>query len=89
MEGPRVSALPYLLSPEMFGCFAGRRWIHVDGDGVALPCAYMPLGFGNIKEKSLEEIWREMTRYPWFKGRCSCQMRDPGFREAHKEILGK
>lgn len=89
MEGPRVSALPYLLSPEMFGCFAGRRWIHVDSDGVALPCAYMPLGFGNIKEKSLVEIWREMTRYPWFKGRCSCQMRDPGFREAHKGILGK
>lgn len=88
-DGPRVSALPYLLSPEMFGCFAGRRWIHVDSDGVALPCAYMPLGFGNIKEKSLEEIWREMTRYPWFKGRCSCQMRDPGFREAHKGILGK
>ncbi|MDD1737184.1 MAG: radical SAM protein, partial [Methanothrix sp.] len=47
-EGPRVTALPYLLGPEMFGCFAGRRWIHVDGDGEALPCAYMPLSFGNI-----------------------------------------
>jgi len=89
MEGPRVSALPYLLSAEMFGCFAGRRWIHVDGDGVALPCAYMPLDFGNIKEKGLEEIWREMSRYPWFKERCSCQMREAGFREAHAEALGK
>jgi MoaA/NifB/PqqE/SkfB family radical SAM enzyme len=85
--GPRVSALPYLLGPEMFGCFAGRRWIHVDGAGEALPCAYMPLGFGNIKEKSLKEIWREMTRYQWFQGRCSCQMRDHEFREAHRKMI--
>jgi MoaA/NifB/PqqE/SkfB family radical SAM enzyme len=87
--GPRVSALPYLLGPEMFGCFAGRRWIHVDGAGEALPCAYMPLSFGNIKEKSLKEIWKEMTRYQWFQGRCSCQMRDHEFREAHRKILGR
>jgi MoaA/NifB/PqqE/SkfB family radical SAM enzyme len=88
-DGPRVTALPYLLGPEMFGCFAGRRWIHVDGDGEALPCAYMPLSFGNIKEKSLKEIWKEMASYQWFCGRCSCQMRDPGFREAHCKMLGK
>lgn len=87
--GPRVTALPYLLGPEMFGCFAGRRWIHVDGAGEALPCAYMPLSFGNIKEKSLKEIWKEMTHYSWFQGRCSCQMRDQEFREAHRSILGK
>jgi MoaA/NifB/PqqE/SkfB family radical SAM enzyme len=87
--GPRVTALPYLLGPEMFGCFAGRRWIHVDGAGEALPCAYMPLSFGNIKDKSLKEIWREMTHYSWFLGRCSCQMRDREFREAHSRILGK
>jgi MoaA/NifB/PqqE/SkfB family radical SAM enzyme len=86
-DGPRVTALPYLLGPEMFGCFAGRRWIHVDGAGEALPCAYMPLSFGNIKEKSLKEIWKEMTRYSWFKGRCSCQMRDHEFREAHRRII--
>jgi len=87
-DGPRVTALPYLLSPEMFGCFAGRRWIHVDGDGEALPCAYMPLSFGNIKEISLKQIWKEMTSYQWFKGRCSCQMRDKDFRAAHRDILG-
>lgn len=88
-QGPRVTALPYLLSPQMFGCFAGRRWIHVDGAGVALPCAYMPLGFGNIKEKSLREIWKDMTRYKWFREKCSCQMRDPEFRAEHSEIIGK
>lgn len=87
VAGPRVTALPYLLSPQMFGCFAGRRWIHVDGDGEALPCAYMPLSFGNVKEMKLQEIWKKMTSYPWFKGRCSCQMREKGFREAHRRVI--
>jgi MoaA/NifB/PqqE/SkfB family radical SAM enzyme len=86
-DGPRVTALPYLLGPDMFGCFAGRRWIHVDGDGKALPCAYMPLSFGNIKERRLKDIWKDMTAYQWFQWRCSCQMRDPKFREAHRDIL--
>lgn len=87
IEGPRVTALPYLLSPKMFGCFAGRRWIHVDGAGDALPCAYMPIGFGNIKEKSLREIWKEMSHYRWFSGRCACQMKDPAFRDAHSQVI--
>lgn len=84
---PRVTALPYLLGPKMFGCFAGRRWIHVDAAGEALPCAYMPVSFGNINDKSLKEIWKEMSRYRWFSGRCACQMKDPAFREAHCQVI--
>jgi len=86
-DGPRVTALPYLLGQEMFGCFAGRRWIHVDGAGQALPCAYMPISFGNIQDESLRKIWEKMTAYPWFHCRCSCQMRDRAFREAHSRML--
>jgi MoaA/NifB/PqqE/SkfB family radical SAM enzyme len=85
--GPRATAMPYLLGPEMFGCFAGRRWIHVDASGDALPCAYMPLKFGNVKEKSLKEIWKEMSSYKWFGKRCACQMKDQQFREAHHQIF--
>ena len=86
--GPRVTALPYILSPDMFGCFAGRRWIHVDSSGDALPCAYMPFSFGNIKEKSLKGIWKEMSGYKWFRGRCSCKMKDMAFRDAHGDAMG-
>ena len=86
-DGPRVTAMPYILSPEMFGCFAGRRWIHVDASGEALPCAYMPLGFGNIKEKSLQKIWKDMSHYSYFRGKCSCQMKDRKFRAEHRQIL--
>jgi MoaA/NifB/PqqE/SkfB family radical SAM enzyme len=84
-DGPRVTALPYLLSPEMFGCFAGRRWIHVDPSGDAMPCAYMPISFGNVKKSYLKNIWRRMSRYSWFRHRCSCQMKDDVFRSLHLE----
>jgi len=59
----------------------------VDSSGDALPCAYMPLGFGNIKEKSLKEIWKEMSGYRWFRERCSCQMKDQAFRDAHGDAM--
>ncbi|MCQ8902613.1 MAG: radical SAM protein [Methanothrix sp.] len=84
-DGPRVTALPYLLSPEMFGCFAGRRWMHVDPSGDVMPCAYMPISFGNVRKSSLKDIWRRMSRYSWFRHRCSCQMKDDLFRHLHFE----
>lgn len=84
-DGPRVTALPHLLSPEMFGCFAGRRWMHVDASGDVMPCAYMPISFGNVRESSLKNIWRRMSRYGWFRQRCSCQMKDDVFRRLHFE----
>ena len=86
-DGPRVTAFPYLLGEKMFGCFAGRRWAHIDASGEVLPCAYMPLRFGNIKERSLKDIWKEMSRYNWFGKRCSCQMKDPSFREKHSQVI--
>ncbi|MEM0498737.1 MAG: radical SAM protein [Methanothrix sp.] len=84
-DGPRVTALPYLLSPQMFGCFAGRRWMHVDPSGDVMPCAYMPISFGNVKNSSLKNIWMRMSRYRWFRDRCSCQMKDGVFRSLHFE----
>jgi MoaA/NifB/PqqE/SkfB family radical SAM enzyme len=86
-DGPRVTALPFLLGPEMFGCFAGCRWMHINASGEAYPCAYMPISFGNIRELSLREIWRKMSKDRSFSGRHGCLMKDPDFRRAHKDIL--
>lgn len=87
-EGPRVSAFPRLLGPEMFGCFAGRRWLHIEASGDVLPCAYMPISFGNVREKSLKEIWRDMGRDRWMKGKpAGCMMKDEKFRQAHSSIF--
>ena len=87
-EGPRVTAFPRLLSPEMFGCFAGRRWLHVDASGDVLPCAYMPISFGNVRDTSLAEIWKGMGRDRWLRGKPGgCMMKDEKFRRAHSFIF--
>ncbi|MHC1597944.1 MAG: radical SAM/SPASM domain-containing protein [Methermicoccaceae archaeon] len=87
----RVSAFPYFMSPEMFGCFAGRRWAHITAGGEVLPCAYMPLSFGSIKEKELSQIWRHMRSFEAFKHPAQrCRMRDASFRarwvDGHTEL---
>jgi MoaA/NifB/PqqE/SkfB family radical SAM enzyme len=87
IDGPRVTSLPYLLGKQMLGCFAGRRWIHIDASGKAFPCAYMPVSFGNIKERSLKEIWKDMSDYEWFSDKCSCLMKDIDFRNVHENSI--
>ncbi|MCL7414552.1 MAG: radical SAM protein [ANME-2 cluster archaeon] len=80
-DGPRVTAFPFFMGPDMFGCFAGRRWVHITSAGDVLPCAYTPLSFGNIREEPLQEIWTRMGKTKAFKkGASSCMMRDPSFR---------
>lgn len=83
-EGPRVTSFPYFMGPDMFGCFAGRRWMHVTPSGEVIPCAYTPLSFGNIKEESLEDIWKRMGKHSAYRsGAEYCMMRNPSFRERY------
>jgi MoaA/NifB/PqqE/SkfB family radical SAM enzyme len=79
LDGPRVTAFPFFMGPDMFGCFAGRRWVHITSAGDVLPCAYTPLTFGNIRKEPLKDIWKRMgSNYK--KNASSCLMRDPDFR---------
>ncbi len=83
-EGPRVTAFPYFMGPDQFGCFAGRRWMHVTAGGDVLPCAYTPLSFGNIREEELETIWKRMGKHEAYKGSADyCMMRNPQFRSKY------
>jgi MoaA/NifB/PqqE/SkfB family radical SAM enzyme len=83
-EGPRVTAFPYFMGPSLFGCFAGRRWMHVASDGEVMPCAYTPLSFGNICEDSLEAIWKRMGKHNAYKkDAANCMMRNPDFRKEY------
>ena len=83
-EGPRVTAFPYFMGPDLFGCFAGRRWMHVASDGEVMPCAYTPLSFGNICEEPLEAIWKRMGKHNAYKKDASyCMMRNPDFRKQY------
>ncbi len=57
------------------GCLAGRHYMRIDPEGNVTPCPYMPLVVGNVKERSLVNIWEEspylnLLRKEVYDGRC-------------------
>jgi MoaA/NifB/PqqE/SkfB family radical SAM enzyme len=89
-DGPRVTAFPYFMGPDLFGCFAGRRWVHVASDGEVMPCAYTPLSFGNICEEPIRTIWKRMGKHDAYKKDTDyCMMRNPDFRKEYIHKIPK
>jgi MoaA/NifB/PqqE/SkfB family radical SAM enzyme len=81
-KGPKIMAFSYLEGVERFGCMGGRKWIHFTPTGEGIPCSYTPLSFGNIREKSLKEIWKNMQSHPEIKIECrTCMVQDKEFRK--------
>jgi MoaA/NifB/PqqE/SkfB family radical SAM enzyme len=73
--GPVVASLAYLESEEMMGCNTGSQYLFIDAGGEVCPCDLMPLSFGNVTEKSLKEIWKEMQKH-FPRPRPSCLMNE-------------
>lgn len=82
--GPvRLFSIPHVM--DVTGCFAGRRWLHVTPAGDVLPCACIPISYGNINQRSLKDIWRTIQRTGIYRAP-SCLMRDSDFRARYIEI---
>ena len=45
------------LAPFIGGCGAGRLYIALEPNGDVKPCVFIPIVVGNLREKSLREIW--------------------------------
>lgn len=54
------------------GCGAGVSYSSVNSDGAVTPCVAVPLSYGNIYDKSFNEIYQEMGKY-FVTTSCSCQ----------------
>lgn len=57
------------------GCLAGRHYMRIDPEGNVTPCPYMPVVVGNVKERSLVNIWEEapylnLLRKEVYDGKC-------------------
>jgi len=59
--GVTVNYLGHFESGLAFGCNAGRKMVYVDPYGEVSPCVFTPVTFGNLRERPLPEIWREMS----------------------------
>ena len=74
-RGPGAMAVNYLghfEGAENFGCNAGNKMVYVDAFGEVGPCVFLPMSFGNVKERPLTEILEDMrSRFPG-EDRCFC-----------------
>jgi MoaA/NifB/PqqE/SkfB family radical SAM enzyme len=60
-----VNYLGHFESGEYFGCNAGHRMVYIDAFGEVSPCVFIPMSFGTVKERRIEDIWTEMrARFP-------------------------
>jgi MoaA/NifB/PqqE/SkfB family radical SAM enzyme len=59
--GLTLNYLGHFEGREHFGCNAGHKMVYVDAFGEVSPCVFAPMTFGNVRERSLAEIVREMT----------------------------
>jgi MoaA/NifB/PqqE/SkfB family radical SAM enzyme len=83
-SGPlKVFCIPHVM--DVTGCFAGRRWLHVTPQGNVLPCACIPIPYGNIKDEQLKDIWRSIQKTGIYRAK-SCLMRDQDFRAEFIEL---
>ncbi|MFC1787437.1 radical SAM/SPASM domain-containing protein [Halobacteriota archaeon] len=83
-NGPRVSSSYSYRDPDIMGCFAGRRWMWISPTGEVMPCLHIPLSFGNVRDMSLAQAWKNIRKNPLFKKKPeTCTWRDPQYRESY------
>jgi MoaA/NifB/PqqE/SkfB family radical SAM enzyme len=59
---PKISVFAYTEDKSRFGCGAGTQHSYLDAAGTLYPCDFVPLSFGNVRERPIAELWREMHR---------------------------
>jgi len=83
-EGPRVFAIPQIMKAT--GCMAGRKWLHITPEGNILPCACIPIPYGNVYRDKIKDIWKKIRKDPVYNAKC-CLMRNPEFRKKYLKVL--
>lgn len=68
--GMTVNYLGHFEGPENFGCNAGCKMVYVDAFGDVSPCVFLPMSFGNVRDRPVAEIVEEMRGF--FPGEGCC-----------------
>ena len=75
-------------SPRKVGCFGANSQFHMTAYGSINPCDFTPIGFGNIREEKLADIWKRMTSHVDFnKVSIPCRMQNTNFRDKYFKHL--
>jgi MoaA/NifB/PqqE/SkfB family radical SAM enzyme len=82
-EGPRVFPIPQVMKTT--GCMAGRKWLHITPEGNILPCACIPISYGNVHRDRIKDVWKKIRKDSAYNAKC-CLMRNPEFREKYLKL---
>ncbi|HWQ49549.1 MAG TPA: radical SAM protein [Methanosarcina sp.] len=82
-EGPRIFPIPQVMKTT--GCMAGRKWLHITPEGNILPCACIPIPYGNVHRDRIKDVWKKIRKDPAYNAKC-CLMRNPEFREKYLKL---
>ena len=80
-RGAKVCAFNQVESPEVFGCGAGTQHLYIEPSGVVCPCDFTPLGFGNVRETPLADLWQRMNLAMGDNPRTHC------FVQRHRQLI--
>ena len=61
-SGMTVNYLGHFESAQHFGCNAGHKMVSIDPFGEVSPCVFIPMSFGNVKDRSIKDIWSDMRK---------------------------
>jgi MoaA/NifB/PqqE/SkfB family radical SAM enzyme len=54
------------------------------------PCDFNPINFGNVREMSIQEIWKKMATHPDFSKRYpTCRIQSKAYRKKYIDPLPK
>lgn len=59
---PKVSVFAHTEDAQRYGCGAGTQHSYIDAAGNLYPCDFVPLSFGNIHDRPITALWRDMHR---------------------------
>jgi MoaA/NifB/PqqE/SkfB family radical SAM enzyme len=59
---PKISVFAHTEDKSRFGCGAGTQHSYLDASGNLYPCDFVPLSFGNVRDRPITELWRDMHR---------------------------
>ena len=68
--GMTLNYLGHFEGAETFGCNAGCKMLYIDPFGEVSPCVFVPMSFGNVRERPLRDIYEDMRRL--FPGEATC-----------------
>ncbi len=67
----------------LIGCLAAHMQFHITSQG-----DFTPLSIGNVREQSVQEIWRQLLLHAEYcKRSTKCRMQDPEFRKRYIEAI--